>query len=132
MLGRPTQMNLMLQAFMFKYTKYPNAAKEYLRFRWEKEQYLPWQEAAIGYLTQPLRAYAEAPIWTSDPKHTPFRDATQRMQHNGWAGSLGYASAATMADFVVVDMFAEACSGAQSAKDAAARAEARALRYYKS
>jgi multiple sugar transport system substrate-binding protein len=36
-----------------------------------------------------------------------------------------------MADFIIVDMFAEACSGAQTPKVAAERAEARAARYYK-
>ena len=53
---------------IFKYTKYPNAAKEYLRFMMEKEQYEPWQQASIGYVSQPLAAYEENPIWTSDPE----------------------------------------------------------------
>src|SRR6185312_15234885 len=37
--GRPTELNLMFQAFVFKYSKYPKAAKEYLHFMWEKDQY---------------------------------------------------------------------------------------------
>jgi multiple sugar transport system substrate-binding protein len=129
--GRATQYTLMLQAFLFKYSKYPNAAKDYLRFMWEKDQYEPWQQASIGYVTQPLKAYEANPVWTSDPKHTPFRDAMTRTLDCGHAGSLGFASAAAMADFIVVDMFAEACSGAQTPKAAAERAEARAARYYK-
>jgi multiple sugar transport system substrate-binding protein len=36
-----------------------------------------------------------------------------------------------MGDFVCVDMFAEACTGAQTPKDAAQRAAERAKRYYK-
>lgn len=52
------------------------------------------------------------------------------MLQNGYAGHLGYASAAVMGDFIVVDMFAEAASGAQSPKDAAKRAADRAKRYY--
>ena len=55
--GRATQYTLMLQAFLFKYAKYPNAAKDYLRFMWEKDQYEPWQQASIGYVTQPLKAF---------------------------------------------------------------------------
>ena len=35
-----------------------------------------------------------------------------------------------MGDFVVVDMFAEACLGSQTPKDAAKRAADRAKRYY--
>ena len=44
---------------------------------------------------------------------------------------LGYASAAVMGDFVVVDMFAEACSGNKSSKAAAHDAAERIKRYYK-
>src|SRR5882724_9530728 len=94
-IGKPAEMTLMLQAFVFKYSKYPNAAKEYLRFMWEGEQYMPWQQASNGYVSQPLAAFEKNPIWTADPKNTPFRDATKKMRYNGYAGSLGYASAAS-------------------------------------
>jgi len=129
--GRPTELNLVFPMMIFKYTKFPNAAKEYLRFMMEKEQYVPWQQAAIGYVTQPLKAYESNPIWTSDPKHTPYRNAMNVMQPNGFAGEMGYASAAAMADFIVVNMVAEAASGSKTPKEAAERAQKRAERYYK-
>jgi multiple sugar transport system substrate-binding protein len=129
--GRPTELHLFTQAMVFKYSKYPNAAKEYLRFMWSKEQYEPWQQAAMGYITQPLKAYEANPIWTSDPKHTPYRDTLARMLPNGYSGTLGYASAAVMADFIVVNMVAEVATGAVSPKEAAAKAEKRAKRYYR-
>lgn len=130
-LGQPAELNLFTQAMVFEHTKYPNAAKEYLRFMWEKEQYEPWQQAAIGYITQPLKAYEKNPIWTADPKHTPYRDTVARMLDNGHAGKLGYASAAAMADFIVVNMVAEAASGEASPKEAMEKAEKRAMRYYR-
>lgn len=130
-IGKPAEMQLMLQAFVFKYSKYPNAAKEYLRFMWEKEQYEPWQQASNGYITQPLRAYESNPVWTADPKNTPFRDTMKLARSNGYAGSLGYASAAALGDFIVVDMFGEAATGNKTPKEAAARAAERAARYYK-
>jgi multiple sugar transport system substrate-binding protein len=129
--GRTTELNLVFPMMIFKYSKYPKAAKEYLRFMMEKEQYEPWQQAAIGYVTQPLRAYESNPIWTVDPKHTPYRDAMKIMQPNSYEGTPGYASAGTMADFVMVNMVAEAASGARTPKEAAERAEKRAQRYYK-
>ncbi len=129
--GRSTELNLLFPMMVFKYSKFPNAAKEYLRFMMEKEQYEPWQQAAIGYVTQPLRAYESNPIWTVDPKHTPYRDAMKVMQPNGFAGDMGYASAASMADFIMVNMVAEAASGSKTPKEAAERAEKRAQRYYK-
>ncbi len=128
--GKATELNLFFPMMLFKYSKYPNAAKEYLRFMMEKEQYVPWQQASIGYVTQPLKAYESNPIWTSDPKHTPYRDAMKIMLPNGYAGEMGYASAATMADFIMVNMVAEAASGSKTPKDAAERAQKRAERYY--
>jgi multiple sugar transport system substrate-binding protein len=53
------------------------------------------------------------------------------MLPNGYAGEMGYASAATMADFIMVNMVAEAASGSKSPKEAAERAAKRAERYYK-
>jgi multiple sugar transport system substrate-binding protein len=129
--GRPTELQLMFPMMIFKYTKYPNAAKEYLRFMMEKEQYVPWQQASIGYVTQPLVAYESNPIWTSDPKHTAYRDLVKNMLPNGYAGEMGYASAAAMADFIMVNMVAEAASGSKPPKEAAERAQKRAERYYK-
>lgn len=128
--GKPTEQALVMTAFLFKYSKYPNAAKEYLRFMWEKEQFDPWMAASNGYISQPLKAYASNPIWTADPKNTPFRDVSARVLENGYAGPLGYASAAVMGDFIVVDMFAEAATGQQTPKAAAQRAAEKAKRYY--
>jgi multiple sugar transport system substrate-binding protein len=129
--GRPTELNLFFNQMIFKYSKYPQAAKAYLTFMMEAEQYGPWQEAAIGYVTQPLKAFEGNPIWTVDPKHTPYRDAMKVMLWNGYSGKMGYASAGTMADFVIVNMVAEAVSGQRPVKEAIERAEKRALRYYK-
>jgi multiple sugar transport system substrate-binding protein len=129
--GRPTELQLMFPMMIFKYSKYPNAAKEYLRFMMEKEQYEPWQQASIGYVTQPLKAYESNPIWTSDPKHTAYRDLMKNMLPNGYDGEMGYASAAAMADFIIVNMVAEAASGSKTPKEAAERAQKRAERYYK-
>ena len=130
--GKRTEQHLMLQAYAFKYTKYPNAVKEYLRFMWEKEQYEPWQQASNGYITQPLRAYEDNPIWTSDPKNTPFRDVLEGALDDGYSGQLGAASAAVIGDFVLVDMVADAVTGNRTPKEAAEQAAERAKRYYQS
>ncbi|HEV3192024.1 MAG TPA: extracellular solute-binding protein [Polyangiaceae bacterium] len=129
--GRPTELSLVFPMMIFKYSKYPSAAKAYLSFMMEQDQYLPWQKNAFGYVTQPLKAYETNPIWTEDPNYTPYRDAMQVMLPNGYAGEMGYASARVMADFVMVDMVAEAASGAKTPKEAAERAQKRAERYYK-
>lgn len=129
--GVPTEFNLFFNQMVFKYTKYPKAAKEFIRFMMEQEQYGPWMQAAIGYVAHPLKAYDSNPIWTVDPKHTPYRDAMKIMRPAGYSGKLGYASAGATADFIVVNMVAEAVSGQKTPKEAAARAQQRAERYYK-
>jgi multiple sugar transport system substrate-binding protein len=97
----------------------------------EKEQYEAWQKASISFVTQPLTFYERNPVWTDDPKHTPFKYSCKNMLPNGYAGTLGTASAGCMADFVVVNMVAEAASGNLSVKDAIEKAEKRAKRYYR-
>ena len=129
--GKARELNLVFPMMIFKYTKYPNAAKEYLRFMMEREQYVPWQEASIGYVCHPLAAYEKSAFWTADPKNTPYRDCMKNMTPNGYAGTLGYASAAAVADFIIPNMVAEAASGSKTPKEAAERAQKRAERYYK-
>jgi len=129
--GRPTELAIFTPAWIFKYTKYPNAAREYLRFMLEREQYDIWQTASLGYFSQSLRAYESNRIWVDDPKHTPFRDGPALSLHIGYAGKVGAASAASLADFIVVNMVAEVASGQATPQAAAARAEQRARRYYK-
>lgn len=129
--GVPTEFNLFFNQMVMKYTKYPKAAKEFLRFMMEEEQYGPWMQASIGYTCQPLKAYEKNPIWTVDPKHTPYRNAMAVMRPTGFSGKMGTASAATMADFVMLDMVAEAASGQKTPAEAAARAAQRAQRNYK-
>jgi len=70
-------------------------------------------------------------VWTSDPVHAPYALASATLRPNGYAGPLGYASAAVMADYIVVDMVAEAATGQRTPEEAAKRAEQRANRYYR-
>jgi multiple sugar transport system substrate-binding protein len=129
--GKRAVLNLVFPMMIFKYTKYPNAAKEYLRFMMEREQYVPWQEASIGYVCHPLAGYESSAFWTADPKVTPYRDCMKDMRANSYAGEMGYASAAATADFIIPNMVAEAVSGSKTPKEAMERAQQRAERYYK-
>ncbi len=129
--GVPTESHLFFNQMIMKHTKFPQAAKEFLRFMMEKEQFDPWLQAAGGYISHPLAAYASSSVWTVDPKHTPYRDAFKNLRPAGYAGKLGYASAGAGADFIVVNMVAEAASGSRTPKEAAERAQKRAERYYK-
>ncbi|KZC97669.1 ABC transporter substrate-binding protein [Oceanibaculum pacificum] len=116
---------------IFKHTKYPNAAKAYLQFMFEEAQMQEWIKQSSAYCCQTLKAFANNPVWTSDPNHVAYAKASDLLRTNGYAGTLGYASAGVMADYVVVDMVAEAATGQRTPEEAAKRAEARANRYYR-
>jgi multiple sugar transport system substrate-binding protein len=129
--GRPTQGALVINAIVFKHTQYPNAARQYLRFMMEQEQYVPWQEASIGYWCHPLAAYDANPIWTVDPKHTPYRDVMRNALPQSYKGSPGEAASAARADGIVLQMYSTVCAGDVTPEDAAAEAQRRAERIYR-
>lgn len=129
--GVPTEYHLFFNQMVMKYTKYPLAAKEFLRFMMEKDQFDPWLIGGGGYVAQPLRAYEASAVWTMDPKNMPYRDSVKNLRPAGYAGKLGYASAGALGDFIVTNMVAEAASGSKTPKEAAERAQKRAERYYK-
>jgi multiple sugar transport system substrate-binding protein len=129
--GVPTESTIFFNQMIMKYTKYPQAAKAFLQFMMEQEQFGPWLTGAQAYIATPLDGYAKLPVWTDDPKRTPYRDAVKNLRPGGYAGKLGYASAGAAADFIVINMVAEAISGSKTPKEAMERAQKRAERYYK-
>ena len=129
--GVPTESTIFFNQMIMKYTKYPQAAKAFLQFMMEKEQFDPWLTGAQAYIATPLDGYSKLPVWTEDPKRTPYRDAVKNLRPAGYAGKLGYASAGAAADFIVINMVAEAISGSKTPKEAMERAQKRAERYYR-
>lgn len=129
--GKPTQLHLFNQAFIFKHTAVPNAAKHFLMFMLEQEQAEPWMDAMSGYVTPGLKDYRKLAVWTRDPKHTAYRDCVKNMLWNGYPGPIGPGSAAVMAEYVVVDMFANYCTRGMSADKAIGRAEKAIARAYR-
>jgi multiple sugar transport system substrate-binding protein len=122
---------LLLNTMVFKHSKYPNAAKEWIRFMMEQEQYEKWLTGCMGYWAQPLKAYAEAAVWQSDPKIVAYRDTCGMEYWNGFKGPISQASGAATADYVLVQMFAAVSSGQSTPEDAVTEAERRARRFYR-
>jgi multiple sugar transport system substrate-binding protein len=129
--GRSTELHNHNEAFIFRHCKYPEAAKHYLIHMFEEPQYRQWIEGMKALVAPSLKYYKKLPVWTVDPMHTPYRDTLSRALWNGYAGPEGPAAAATIADYVVVDMFADVLIRGKSPKAAAAAAQDRAARYYK-
>ena len=129
--GKSVELHQTSSLLLFKHTKYPEAAKAYIKFMMEADQMNAWLEGSSAYCCQPLKAFADNPVWKANPIHAPYARASETLRPNGYAGPLGYASAAVMADYVLVDMFAAAVTGASTPEEAVASAEKRANRYYR-
>jgi multiple sugar transport system substrate-binding protein len=129
--GKPPQGSLILNAMVFKHTKFPNAAKSYLQFMMESEQYEPWLTGCLGYWSQTLRAYSKSALWGSDPKLLVFRDATENQFWSGYKGPITQAAGTVAAEYIMVQMCASVASGQATPEEAAKEAERRTRRYYR-
>ena len=129
--GKPQELQLTFPMLAFKYTKVPNAAKAFMAYLLEAENYNLWLEAAAGYLTHPLMAYDANPVWTKDPKNIVFKNAARNTLPASGIGPVNEKAAAAIADFILVDMVANYCTGAMDAKTAIATAERQAKRIYR-
>jgi multiple sugar transport system substrate-binding protein len=122
---------LTLNAMLFKHSQYPNAAKAFLQYMLEKDQYEPWLNANSGYWSQPLAAYADAKVWSEDPKVAIFKNTMQSTYYDGYKGPISTATGAVTADYVLIQMCAAVATGASTPEVAAAEAEQRAKRYFR-
>lgn len=132
MAAKVPQPALVLAGMIPRHTRAPNAAKEYLRFMMEAEQYDRWLSGCLGYWSQPLKAYVDSAVWESDPKLAVFRTALDTPFHDGWRGPATAAAGSVLANWIVVDMFARVVTGQQSPRDSAREAQRAAQRWYRS
>lgn len=129
--GKPTSFHLAYPLMGMTYTKYPLAVKAFMQFLMEVENYEPWCEGAVAYLSPPYEAGLKFAFWDKDPKLAPAKDAAYRTMTAGGLGSVGEKAAAALADFIILDMFANACSGRESPAGAMKMAERQAKRLYR-
>jgi multiple sugar transport system substrate-binding protein len=129
--GKPPQSSLILNAMVFRHSKYQNAAKAYLQFMMEAEQYDPWLTGCLGYWSHTLRAYGKSAVWESDPKLEVYRNGTDNQFWSGYKGPISHAAGAVAAEYIEVQMCAAVASGQATPQEAAREAERRSRRYYR-
>ncbi len=129
--GKPTEFHVAYPMLGMRYSKFPQAAKAFMAFTLEAENYNKWLEASVAYITHPLNAYDANPVWTSDKKLSIVRDCAKRTLTAGGLGSVGEKAASALADFVILDMFASVCTDRATIKDTIAVAERQARRIYR-
>jgi multiple sugar transport system substrate-binding protein len=129
--SRPPMSATPMNAMLFKHSKYPNAAKDYLRFMMEADQYGPWLSHCIGYWSNSLKAYSQMKFWTEDPKLVPYAAGMATPFYDGFKGPVTPASSVVTANYTVVEMFAAVVTGDATPEAAAKRAAQQVARYYK-
>ena len=129
--GKTRELHLGFPILVYNFTKFPQTCKAFTAFMMEPAQFDPWVESALGYLSPFLLGFEKNPIWTADPKNTPYRNVAETAQTPAGIGKMGENAAAAIADFVVVDMFANYCTGREDVKTAMASAERSAKRIFR-
>ncbi len=129
--GKPTEFHIAYPIMIMTYSKFPQASKAFISYMMEAANLDPWVIKSVGYLTPGLTAFEQNPVWTSDPKLTVCRDVARRTLTAGHLGSVGEKAAAALADFIVLDMFANVCTGREDPKAAMRIAERQAQRLYR-
>ena len=105
-------------------------AKKFLRWLTAEKQAGGWYAAADSYYQPFLHAYDNAPMWQVEPRNIPYRDAMASAHLPGWPAPPGRQLAEAVSKYVVVDMFAKACTGTPT-KDVIKAAEAQLKEIYK-
>src|SRR5215207_2659198 len=108
-----------------------NGISPFVAFMLEKENYDKWLSGARGYLTHTLNSYDSSPVWTADPKNQVFSQASKRALPASGIGTPGEKAATAIADFLVVDMFANYCTGRETAAGSIAVTERQLKRIYR-
>lgn len=129
--GKRRELHLGFPILIYNFTKFPQTCKAFTAFLMEPAQMNPWVETAQGYLAPFLNDYQKNQIWTADPKNTPYRDVAATAMTPAGDAQMSENAAAAIADFVVVDMYANYCTGREDVKTAMTSAERAAKRIFR-
>lgn len=121
--GTVTYAEFMASA-VFAYSKSVDAAKALLTYLNEEAQYSPWAMPLQSFAFPPLKAMADLPLmpWNTNPKLAPFKIYSSQSHLPGYPSTNFRAGTDAYAKWLVVDLFANVCSGAKTIDEAIAEA----------
>ena len=100
---------------ILKNSKNIPAAKEFLKWWFQDDQYNAWWRLQEGYHLQHVKKLADDPIWFKDPKMTAFREEPKYGLNMGYAGPPGEKASLALSKYIVVDTFAKAVQSGDAA-----------------
>jgi len=104
-------------------------AKKFLRWLNQPQQLDGWFASADSYYAPFLHGYDKAKFWDVEPRNIPYRESLATSHLPGWPAPVSRAQAEVIAKYVIIDMFAKACSGAPT-KDVLKAAQAQVKQIY--
>jgi multiple sugar transport system substrate-binding protein len=114
--GRHANYNLNVW-LPFASSKNPAGQKHFLR-AWYSRGFLPkWTKTGQSYFIPTFVGFDKEDVWPDDPKLKIFRELNKINRLPGYAGPPSPAAAEAVAKFVLVDMFAKACTGQLTPKE---------------
>src|SRR5215475_112788 len=115
---------------IFSFSPVREAAHDFLKWLMQEKQLGAWYASADSYYQPVVKGYDNAPMWDVEPRNKPYRDAMATAHLPGWPAPPHRQLAESVAQYVVVDMFAKAASGS-STKDVIKAAGAQLREIYK-
>ncbi len=105
-----------------KYSKNKRAARDFLRFLMQKDNYETYIRVQKGYGLGASPDWEHHPFWQEDPAVEPYRLNARFGRNVGWAGPYNRKAAEVQAKYIIIDLFARVAKG-DAAKSSIAQAE---------
>ena len=97
-----------------KYSPNVDAAREFVGWLMEKEQFATYLRRSQGYYAAALKLYLADPVWDMFPALRPYRDHLLDGRHLGWKGPADGRAARAVQDYVLIDMLKNVATGERS------------------
>ncbi len=100
---------------ILKNSKNIPAAKEFLKWWFEDQQYDEWWRLQRGYHLQHTVRLARDPMWDADPKMAAYRDQPKYGRLQGYAAEPNERASLAWSKYIVVDTYAKAVQSGDAA-----------------
>jgi multiple sugar transport system substrate-binding protein len=105
------QYNVVFTHGIMKYSKNVEAAKEFLLFLMEKNNFYKWFDVAEGFELAPGPDHESNPLWQKDPRMLAYRDVGKLGRAIGFPASPTRSASEVLSKYILVDVFARAVQG---------------------
>ena len=101
---------------IWKFSKNAEVAKELIQYLFRKENYDAWIVASSAFNHPPLKALAEHPIWTKNPRFAMLPKEAEYGHARAWPARPSAVSRLIDVNFILPDMIAKALAGMPTAR----------------